>query len=228
MKKLLLTFFAFLLFFQLYGQENVIIADLDDDFVNIDTIAPPQKFKSIHMLGVRYGYSFCTVSSSPTVGEEYLFCPMNFSLLYTYYHALWNQLFNFGVQFGVKYGEEGYASKYEQWGERYKIIEVPLVSQFKIDFSRFRFLVNAGGYYGYRLSTARESGWDRYDLRHDYGILAGAGLAVVFKPFEIQIEGNYKYSLCSIYHTNKFSDEYWMLCYPRNIMLSVGLFVHLW
>ena len=41
----------------------------------------------------------------------------------------------------------------------------------------------------------KESGWDRYDLRHDYGILAGAGLAVVFKPFEIQIEGNYKYSL---------------------------------
>ena len=153
---------------------------------------------------------------------------MNFSLLYTYYHALWDQLFNFGVQFGVKYGEEGYASKYEQWGERYKIVEVPLVSQFKIDFSRFRLLVNAGGYYGYRLSTERESGWDRYDLRHDYGILAGAGLAVVFKPFEIQIEGNYKYSLCSIYHTNKFSDEYWMLCYPRNIMLSVGLFVHLW
>ena len=63
-----------------------------------------------------------------------------------------------------------------------------MVSQFKIDFSRFRLLVNAGGYYGYRLSTERESGWDRYDLRHDYGILAGAGLAVVFKPFEIQIE----------------------------------------
>ena len=72
---------------------------------------------------------------------------MNFLLLYTYYHALWDQLFNFGVQFGVKYGEEGYASKYEQWGERYKIVEVPLVSQFKIDFSRFRLLVNAGGYY---------------------------------------------------------------------------------
>ena len=46
MKKLLLTFFAFLLFFQLYGQENVIIADLDDDFVNIDTIAPPQNLKA--------------------------------------------------------------------------------------------------------------------------------------------------------------------------------------
>lgn len=64
MKKLLLTLFASLLFFPLYGQENVIIGDLDDDFASIDTIAPPQKYKSIHMLGVRYGYSFCTVSSS--------------------------------------------------------------------------------------------------------------------------------------------------------------------
>ena len=228
MKKILFTLFATLLFFQLHGQENVIIGDLEDDFVNIDSIAPPKKFKNIHMLGVRYSYGFCTVSSSPTVGEEYIQCPKNFSLLYTYYHALWDQLFNFGVQFGVNYGEEGYSSKYEDWGERYEIIEIPLVSQFKIDFSRFRVLVNAGGYYGYRLSTARERGWDQYDIRHDYGIMAGGGFAVVFKPFEIQFEGNYKFSLNSIYHTNKFSDQYWMLCYPRNIMLSVSLFVHLW
>lgn len=228
MKKIILTLFAIFFFFQLKGQENVIIADLEDDFVNIDSIAPPKKFKSIHMLGVRYGYSFCTVSSTPTVGEEYLHSPLNVSLLYTYYHALWDQLFNFGIQVGVKYGEEGYTSKYEEWGERYKIVEIPLVSQFKIDFSRFRLLVNAGGYYGYRTSIARESGWDQYDIRHDYGVLAGGGLAIVFKPFEIQIEGNYKFSLCSIYHTNKFSDLYWISCYPRNIMLSVGLFVHLW
>ncbi len=228
MKKIILTLFAIFFFFQLKGQENIIIADLEDDFVNIDSIAPPKKFKSIHMLGVRYGYSFCTVSSTPTVGEEYLHSPLNVSLLYTYYHALWDQLFNFGIQVGVKYGEEGYTSKYEEWGERYKIVEIPLVSQFKIDFSRFRLLVNAGGYYGYRTSIARESGWDQYDIRHDYGVLAGGGLAIVFKPFEIQIEGNYKFSLCSIYHTNKFSDLYWISCYPRNIMLSVGLFVHLW
>ena len=67
MKRLLLILFAILLFFPSYGQENVIIADLDDDFANIDSIAPPKKFKSIHMLGVRYGYSFCTVSSTRSV-----------------------------------------------------------------------------------------------------------------------------------------------------------------
>ena len=45
MKKLLLTLFASL-FFPLYGQENVIIGDLDDDFASIDTIAPPQNTKA--------------------------------------------------------------------------------------------------------------------------------------------------------------------------------------
>ena len=38
MKKIAFILFATLLCFQLHGQENVIIGDLEDDFVNIDSV----------------------------------------------------------------------------------------------------------------------------------------------------------------------------------------------
>ncbi len=226
MKRLIISIFATLLFYPVFAQD--VIANLHNDFADIDTVAPPPKYKSIHMLGVKYAYNISGISVNPSIGEEYAYIPMNISLLYTYYHALWDYMPNFGVQCGIKYGQEGYSSTNEKYGEICKIVEVPLISQFRIDFSRFRLLVDLGTYYGYRLSTDKPGGFDQYDLRHDYGIIAGAGLAVIFKPLEIQIEGSYKYSLCSMYQTNKISDMYWIFAYPRNIMLSVSMFVHLW
>lgn len=227
MRRVVVIISAFLISFALYAQEDV-ISTLHNDFESLDTIPQTQKYKSVHMLGVKYGYNISGVSATPDIGQSRIQAPLNISLLYTYYHALWDYMPNFGIQVGVKYGEEGYASKYEGYGERYKIVEAPLLSQFRIDVSKLRFIVNLGGYYGYRLSTDKEGGFDKYDIRHDYGIIGGAGLGIIFKPFEVQFEGNYKYSFCSVYHTNKYSDVYWLFAYPRNIMLSVSLFVHLW
>ena len=60
------------------------------------------------------------------------------------------------------------------------------------------------------------------------GVIGGLGLAVVFKPFELHIEGNYKHAFASMYHTNIYSDIYWMFTYPQNIMMSASLHFHLW
>ena len=109
-----------------------------------------------------------------------------------------------------------------------EVVEVPLISKFKLDFSRFRLLLNIGTYGGYRLSTDREGGFDRYDQRIDYGIIGGGGLAVVFKPVELHLEANYKYSFASMYHTNKLSDIYWIYTYPQNLVFSASLHFHLW
>lgn len=229
MKQTIFALLAFVLFSTTssYAQEDV-IGNLNDDFAALDTIPTVQKYKSVHMLGLKYGYSICGVSSSPNIKQSRIYTPINLSLLYTYYHALWDYMPNFGVQTGIKYGEEGYASDLDGYGQKCKMVELPLISQFRIDTGRLRFIVNLGGYYGYRLSTDKPEGWDKYDIRHDYGLIGGAGIGLIFEPFEVQVEGNYKYSFCSMYHTNKYSDIYWIFTYPRNIMLSVSLFVHLW
>ena len=228
MKKWFLSLLALLLFFSARGQDDVFIFEMPDDFAVLDTLEAPAKFKSIHMVGVSYGVNLSGVTSSPKIGQERVITYNNVGVCFTYYHALWDYLFNFGIQFGAMHGYEGYASPIEGYGETCEVVEFPLVSQGKIDFSRFRLLVNVGTYGGYRLSTDREGGFDKYDQRVDYGFIAGLGLAVVFKPFELHVEGNYKYAFASMYHTNKYSDIYWMYTYPQNIMLSASLHIHLW
>lgn len=200
----------------------------DDIFSTLDTTPQPRRFYGEHLIGFKYSYDLCTVQSTPSLSEGYYFSPLNFIFQYTYYHALWDKYNVFGLQAGVKYGRQGYTSELSDWGESNQMIEFPFNAQLKFDMSRFRLMFNLGTYYGYRLSTDREGGFDQYDLRHDYGVIGGGGIALVFRPVELHIEANYKYSLCSMYHTNKYSDLYWLLTYPRNIMLSAGLFFKLW
>ncbi|MGX8707787.1 MAG: hypothetical protein ACSW72_03435 [Bacteroidales bacterium] len=209
------------------AQDNFIF-EMPDDFADLDTLQHPARFKSIHMIGVSYGVNYSGVTSSPKIGHEKIWTYNSIGVYYTYYHALWDQLFNFGIQFGVKHGYEGYTSSWGTLGETCEVIEVPLISQFKIDFSIFRLLVNLGTYGGYRLSTDKEGGFDKFDQRYDYGVIGGGGVAIVFKPFELHLEANYKYAFASMYHTNKLSDIYWLYTYPQNVMLSASLHFHLW
>ena len=227
MKKFLLSL-VFLASALTAAAQDEFIFDMPDDFALLDTVVHPARFKNIHMIGVQYGVNWSGVSSTPKLGQSKILTYNNIGIYYTYYHALWDQLFNFGLKFGAKHGYEGYTSTTEGYGETCEIIEVPLLSQFKIDFSRFRLLVNIGTYGGYRLSTDREGGFDQYDQRYDYGVIGGGGLGVVFNPFELHFEANYKYSFASMYHTNKFSDIYWIYTYPMNLMFSASLHIHLW
>ena len=210
------------------GQDDTFIFEMPDDFSEIDTLPPPTRFKSVHMVGVQYGVNFSSVIATPSIGEEAIWTFNSVGVYYTYFHALWDHLFNFGLQAGVKYGKQGYASQYTQYGETCTVAEIPLLSKFKFDFSRFRVMLNLGPFVGYRLGTDKEGGFDKYDQRYAYGIMGGLGFAVVFKPLEFHIEGNYQYSLGSMYHTNKYSDIYWLYAYPSNIAITASIHVHLW
>lgn len=227
MKRTLLLILALSLSLAASAQDNFIF-DMPDDFAQLDTITRPKQFKSIHMVGVSYGATWSGVTSSPGLGQEKKMTYNNIGAYFTYYHALWDQLFNFGLKFGVMHGYEGFLTPKNNYQETCEVLTIPLISQFKIDFSRFRLLVNLGTYGGYRLSTDKEGGFDKYDQRYDYGVIGGGGLGVVFHPFEFHVEANYKYALASQYHTNKISDIYWIYTYPQNLIFSASLFFHLW
>lgn len=199
-----------------------------DDFSEIDTVPQPKKFKSRHMLGVKYSYDICNVSANPDLGQQPYFSPLNISLMYTYYHDLWDYLDIFGLQFGVKYGRMGYNSDYGGWGESVQMLQFPLGTQVHINFWKMRILFNLGAFYGYKLSTDKPGGFDESDIRHDYGVYGGGGAAFVFGAVELHLEANYQFSLCSMYHTYKYSDLYWLTAYPRNLCISAGIFINLW
>ena len=228
MRKIAILLFSIVLAIPLHSQEFDVIGDLNDDFASMVNYEELQPYKSTHMLGVKYSYHISSVKCTPDIGAGYVFLDKNLSVMYTYYNSMWNTLPYFGLTTGIKYGTEGFTSSKTTYGFTYDIVEMPVLSEFHIDVSRFRILAGIVGYCGYKLKTDKPGGFDEYDIRYDYGLEAGAGVAVVFKPFEIQLKGEYKYSLCSDFHTNKFSDIYWISCYPRNIMISAGLYIHLW
>lgn len=227
MKKLIPVIAAFLMAFSTAAQDYDFITELPDDFAQLDTVPPPRKFTNIHMIGVNYGVSLCSVYATPDVKSSFVFSYNNFGIDYTYYHALWDYLFNFGLKVGLRHGYQGYASEYPGYGEKCEVVQMPVVSQFKIDFSQCRFLINLGAFAGYRIATDRMGGFDQYDQRFSYGALGGLGFAVVLNPIELHLEGDFHYSFDSLYHANKYSDLYWMFAHPINIVISLGVHIHL-
>jgi len=228
MKRAALTILLLFALTAVRAQDNQIISDLNDDFVNIDTLPRPPKYVSKHMIGVKYSYEMCSVIASPNIGQKSIFSPLNVELAYTYRNPLWDYVNIFGMQLGLKYGSQGYASEYYGWGEINKIAEGQMLAQVHLDAAAFRILLNIGPYYAYRLDTDKEGGFDANDIRHDYGLFGGVGIGIAFGRFELQVEGGYKYSFCSMYHTYKYSDLYWILAYPNNISLGAGLHFNLW
>ncbi len=191
------------------------------------TVKEVSKFKPVGMLGIRGTYQLNGIKATPDIGAKGVSTYKNISLVYTDYNSLWNMMNNFGFQVAAKYGEYAFTSQWLE-DEHVSYAELSLLSHFHFDFSRFRFIAGVGPYAGYRLQTLKEGdSWDQYDNRFDYGLMGGAGFAVIFGRFELQLEGDYQFSLSSFYHMNKYSDEYWLIATPRNILVNLTLFYHL-
>lgn len=177
-----------------------------------------------HMVGFKVAYNMSSVDFTPEklqVGE--IKTVKNYSFLYTFYHDLWKTMPYFGFQTGLSYQEQGY--KIADAETKLTVYEVPMVSQFHIDFWHMRLLLNAGAFCGYRAESS--AGFEDTDYRIDYGFIAGGGLAFVLKPFELHFEGNYQYSLASLYDATKVSTTDLQYAYPHQLLISVALYIHL-
>ncbi|MEZ7885057.1 MAG: outer membrane beta-barrel protein [Bacteroidales bacterium] len=188
----------------------------------------------LHMVGVRAAYNISGVDFTPPMEQMTIKTYKNYSLLYTYYHPLWKTMPYFGIQSGVSIQEQGYIKDNKEL--RMTAVEIPFVSQFHVDFWKMRVLLNAGGFAGYRVSkkvTDVTNGslvtdkFDNFDQRGDFGFIGGGGLAFILKPFEIQIECNYQYSLSNLYHPKKYSEMDLQFTYPHQLLISAALFIHL-
>ncbi len=180
-----------------------------------------------HLVGIRTGINISGMDSRPDLEYESITTTKNYSFVYTYYHGLWGMINNFGFQTGISTIEQGF--KRDDQETRFQVIQIPVVSQFHIDFWRMRFLINAGCFGGYRSSktTSDGSGFDEHDRRVDYGFIFGSGLAFIVKPIEIHLEGNYHYSLSYSFDPKKFSQTDYLFTYPKQLIFSVTVNVKL-
>ena len=192
-----------------------------------------------NLIGVRGGYVLSNVNFKPEAYPEGLQTAQYFSLRFTHYHAMWNTIHIFGLQVGLDYAEQGFSLPMYQETTRYKVIEVPVISQFHLDFWKMRLLLNLGGFVGYRLSATLQAPNDKgvlvsgdyvfncYDKRFDYGFIGGGGLAFRLKAFEIHAECNYQHSLSMLYNPRKYSNTSLLYVYPNQLIFSLSLFYQL-
>jgi len=207
------------------------------------SLLPPSLLRAQHLIGVRGGYNISGIDFQRNDTPKTVNTATNFSILYTYYHPMWEMFPYFGLQTGINFSEQGFLTPgdhpelYDAY--RYKVFTIPLTSQFHVDFWKMRLLVNIGAYGGYRLSAKevlytttgeeikRDYVFDCYDTRLDYGFTGGGGLSYRIDPFEIQFECNYSYSLSTLYSPKKLSNSYYIYVYPHQLIFSLGLFFRL-
>lgn len=192
-----------------------------------------------HLLGIQGAYSLTGVSFNPDRKQETISTPKNLGLLYTYYHDLWGRIPIFGIQTGLAFCEGGYRSYGQTF--RYQSVQLPLYSQFHLDFWNMRLLIDMGAYVGYRLGgtltqanpedeTAMQTTdlvFTSYDNRWDYGFGGGGGLALKLKPIELQFQCKYEYSLGMLHNARKDSNQYYTYSHPHRLVFSLAVFVPL-
>lgn len=197
------------------------------------------------LIGVQYGVGLSRVMWNPLQEQKMVFSPVNIGITYTKYGQMFAMPF-FAFKGGLFYAKEGYEFEYnEEYDYTYKIegaekaiyevVEVPLLFQFHFDTWNFKFLAEIGCYGGYRLGIQRfpgktgnvkpelEFGFTDTDIRIDYGIKGGVGLALVFDPLEFHVTASYKHSLSSLYTPDHNSQYYYRFAYPSNIIISAGV-----
>ena len=218
---------------------------LTNEYLDTIVIKKSLVVNDYSLIGVQYGVGLSQVMWNPRQEQKMVFTPVNVGVTFTKYGQMFAMPF-FAFKAGVFYAKEGYEFKYnEEYDYTYKIegaekaimevVEVPLLFQFHYDTWNFKFLVDAGCYAGYRLSIQRFPGNTGYvkpelehsfadtDKRFDYGLKAGAGIALVFDPLEFHIMAHYKHSFSSLYEPDHYSQYYYRFAYPSNIIISAGV-----
>ncbi len=188
-----------------------------------------------HLIGVKGGYSIAKVGFSQAFNHTGIKTPINFGIYYTYYHSLWNSMPYFGFQTGLEYAEIGYNhittdqddNIVSEESQIYQTIQLPLTSQFRIDFWKMRLLVNLGPYGYYITSTNLKDGIPATTNKVGVGIMGGGGLAFVFKPVEFHLECNYKYAMSHFCNPKIYSEEHWVYTHANQLIFSLGVFFRL-
>jgi len=225
MKRLIITAILFAISIQVLSAQTIIF----DTTATVKQDRPePEGKKYRHLLGVKAAYNISGMDMMNAQDIKSITTYENFYLSYTYYHPMWGDIDNFGIQISVSKLKQGYKS--DEGTVTYDAFSVPFVSQFHIDFWKMRLLVNIGGFGGYRsnrVSFDGTKGFSKTDRRADFGIIGGGGFAFVFKPFEIHAEVNYQYSLSDLYDANRDDTTGPLFTYPHQLLISLGLHFHL-
>lgn len=197
-------------------------------------------------IGVEYGPSASSMMFNPSKKQSLLYDPVNFGVYMTKYSKMFGYLPYFGLKMGARYSTEGYYFEPDKETGKVsdvdgatraviKMVDIPMMAMIHLDATHFSAMANVGIYGGYRLSIEREGAvaesirkaFNDYDRRFDYGLTGGVGFAIVFDPFDFQVNANVRYSWGTLYDPDYNSKDYYRFAYPLDFSITAGLYYHI-
>lgn len=223
---------------------------------SLDLSARKGPLNDYSMIGVNYGVTFSSVYFNPTkMGVDFVFKPTYFSVMFTHYQKMFGYLPYFGYTLGFSYGhsgvrfkdnpETGYPLGYIDGAtyETMETVQMPVMMQMHVDSAPFKFILDLGGYLGYRLSVERSGVWldeeftnkfRDYEHRFDYGIAGGLGIGVMLDPIEFHLKLQGRWSLQSLYEPDyynpifhPYNDYYYRFGNPVDVAVTAGVYIQL-
>ena len=215
----------------------------------LDTVNIRKKFiiNDYSMIGVYYGGTLNNTSFNPSKYTSYGYHLSTFGIMWTRYGRMFGYLPYFGLQTGLFHSWEGYTFKEDEetgttpvldyisydTGASIETIELPLLSHFHFDIGNsFKIMANVGIYGGYRLRIERYGSsvpeeyahsFKEKDNRFDYGFLGGAGFGIMLDPFEIHLNGMFKWGWSSLYAPDYYNNYAYRYAYPMDIAITLSI-----
>lgn len=224
------------------AQEDVQVPYTDEylDTVNVSKVFVLNDYVTV---GFESGVSFNRMRFNPAFSQSVRLSPEYYELTFTKYGKMFGYMPYFGLKVGIAYGHEaykfkpnretGYVTTIEGAEEAvYDYIELPLMSHFHFDATHFKITADLGPYAAYRTAIERygflvddslRNSFKDTDIRFEHGLKGGLGMALVFSPVEVFINGKVRYSWTSLYQPD-YADKYsYRFAYPFDIIVSAGV-----
>jgi len=190
-------------------------------------------------IGVNAGVTFSRMLFNPDKDQVFRFSPRYISLYYTRHCKMFGYLPYFALKIGVEYGHEGFEFQPNKTtGAIYHdngitkcdmtVATLPVMAEIHVDVDPIKIMADVGAYGGYRLSIDRSwpssqdayidakyaTSFKDYEIRWDYGLHGGAGIAFMFSPVEIHLGAMVRWSWSDLYKPDYLDEHYHP--YPRN------------
>lgn len=217
----------------------------------LDTVQVKRNFdiNNYSMIGFETGVLSNNVMFNPDMRTEAMINYGHYSLMFTHYQKMFGFMPYFGYRVGFAVSKQGFRYKEDKenhtistlYGdtiqETFDIVEVPFLMHAHMDSRFFKLFADAGIFGAYRLNISRKGYGDfvpqdqysfkSFENKFDYGLQGGIGIGFVFKPVEVHISGNVRYSWGSLFAPDYANKYYYRYANPFDVIFTVGVHYHL-
>lgn len=217
----------------------------------LDTVQVVRNFNinNYSMVGVETGLLFNSVMFNPDMKTETMVNYGHYGVMFTHYQKMFGFMPYFGYRVGFSVSKQGFAYKEDKENhtistlfgdtiqENFDIVEAPFLLHAHMDSRFFKLFADVGIFGAYRLNISRKGYMDfvpqdqfnfkPFEKQFDYGLQGGIGVGFVFKPVEIHVSGNVRYSWGSLFEPDYASPYYYRYATPFDFIFTVGVHYHL-